>query len=323
MLAKIKRFIAPPQFPEDDETARVANLLNALLWLFLGTYASLAVFMFITGDGDQTTFTITAVVNVIPLYLLKQRLVKAASWTTLIILYGGTFLNIFFVSGLTLASVSSIFALTMLSGLLLGRGVFNFSVVLSVVLLNLALYLQAVGQIIPQEPDLGTTLILTANIFLLGITLNLTLRDLNRASNRIRQSNEKLLAAQEGLEQMVAARTHALESAADVGRSISQIRKLDALLQNTVNSIAEQFNLYYVQIYLADKKQQFLLLKSGTGSVGQQMARRGHKLPFGSGSINGMAAAEQQVVLVADTAVSSCSNPTSFCPTPDQKWLCH
>ena len=312
MLATIKRFVAPPQFPEDEETARVANLLNALLWLFLGTYTSLAVFMFITGGGDQTTFIITAVVNVIPLYLLKQRLVKAASWTTLIILYGGTFLNVFFVFGLTLASVSSIFALTMLSGLLLGRRILSFSVVLSVVLLNLALYMQTAGQIIPQEPDFGTALILTANLFLLGIALNLTLRDLNRASNHMQQSNEKLLAAQEGLAQMVAARTHELESAADVGRSISQIRELDVLLQNAVDSIAAQFNLYYVQIYLADKKQRVLSLQSGSGSVGQQMVRRGHKLPFGGGSINGMAAAKQQVVLVTDTAVSPLFKPNAL-----------
>ncbi|MCB9445250.1 MAG: GAF domain-containing protein [Ardenticatenaceae bacterium] len=74
------------------------------------------------------------------------------------------------------------------------------------------------------------------------------------------------------------------------------------LLQNDL--IQKQFDLYYVQVYLADKGQTRLSLKAGTGLMGKQLVQRDHGLPFGVGSINGLAAAEKRAVVVTDTAVS-------------------
>ncbi|WP_420628829.1 GAF domain-containing protein [Candidatus Leptofilum sp.] len=101
------------------------------------------------------------------------------------------------------------------------------------------------------------------------------------------------------------ARSHDLELVVDVGREMTQVQDLENMLQNAVNIIRDRFNLYYAQIYLADPAGNSLILRAGTGEAGQQLVSRGHRLPVGSGSINGTAAASGQAVLVTDTTASA------------------
>ncbi len=109
----------------------------------------------------------------------------------------------------------------------------------------------------------------------------------------------------QGLEQRIADRTRNLELAAEVGRSVSQVRDLDEMLRDACNLILKEFNLYYVQVYLTDSSQTTLSLEAGTGSVAQQLLERGHSLPLNTGSINGRAAVEKRSVVISDTAQSA------------------
>ena len=116
------------------------------------------------------------------------------------------------------------------------------------------------------------------------------------------------------LEQRVADRTHNLELAAEVGRSVSQVRSLDVMLKDAAELIRSQFDLYYVQVYLTDPSQTNLLLLSGTGRVGEQLVGRGHRLPLNTSSINGRAATEKKSVIIADTATSATFRPNPLLP---------
>ncbi len=107
------------------------------------------------------------------------------------------------------------------------------------------------------------------------------------------------------LEQRVADRTHNLELAAEVGRSVSQVRALDVMLKDASELILKEFDLYYVQVYLTDPAQRNLVLEAGTGDVGVQLLGRGHSLPLNTGSINGRAAMEKTSVVISDTAASA------------------
>ena len=107
------------------------------------------------------------------------------------------------------------------------------------------------------------------------------------------------------LEQRVAARTRNLELAAEVGRSVSQVRALDVMLKDASELILKEFNLYYVQVYLADPSQTTLKLEAGTGTVGAQLVGRGHSLPLNTSSINGRAATEKRSVVISDTTKSA------------------
>jgi len=106
-------------------------------------------------------------------------------------------------------------------------------------------------------------------------------------------------------------RTRDLALAAEVGRRISMVRDLKALLTEAVELIHARFDLYYTQIYLADAAGTTLVLKTGTGLVGAELARRGYSLPIGPVSLNGLAAAEKRAIIAADTAASP-----NFLPNP-------
>jgi len=316
MLAKIRHFIAPPQFPEDDDKARVANLLNTLLWSLLVLFVVLTIAaLFVSTDlAGPISFGTVAIVSLVPLYLLRRRYVEAASWFVVVFFFVATSVAVVLVSGLTLGSVAAILVLVVLAGLLLGRAPAAVFVLLSIIVTSVVLQLEASGQIVPQESSITNTLSLTAIFIFLGVTLNLTLRDLHNASSRMRHSNKELLAIRADLERLVAERTRDLELAADVGRSMSQIRELDVLLQDAVNTIQKRFGLYYAQVYLTDRRQKTLSLKAGTGIVGRQLVRRGHVLSVGTGSINGTAAAEKRTIVVSNTAASPLFKPNSLLP---------
>jgi methyl-accepting chemotaxis protein len=116
------------------------------------------------------------------------------------------------------------------------------------------------------------------------------------------------------LETRIAERTHSLELASEVGRSVSQVRALDVMLKDAAELIRAQFDLYYVQVYLTNPGQTELILQAGTGSVGAELLGRGHKLPLNTGSINGRAAIERRAAIVADTAQSATFRPNPLLP---------
>lgn len=113
------------------------------------------------------------------------------------------------------------------------------------------------------------------------------------------------------LESAVAAKTRDLTLAVEVGHSLTQVRDLDALLNEAVNLIRSRFNLYHTQIYLIDSLNRSLLLKAGTGPAGAELLRRNHQLPLDFTSLNGTAAINKESIVVGDTQ----SNP-NFRPNP-------
>jgi GAF domain-containing protein len=125
---------------------------------------------------------------------------------------------------------------------------------------------------------------------------------------------EQLREAFGTLEQRVADRTRNLELAAEVGRTVSQVRALDVMLTDAAELIRTQFDLYYVQVYLSDPSQTNLVLQSGTGTVGAELIGRSHRLPLNTASINGRAAIERKSVVIADTAASATFRPNPLLP---------
>lgn len=113
------------------------------------------------------------------------------------------------------------------------------------------------------------------------------------------------------LESRVAERTRNLELAAEVGRTVSQVRALDVMLKDAAELIRAQFDLYYVQVYLVNPAKTHLVLQAGTGEVGAALLERKHQLPLNTGSINGRAAVEKSPEVISDT-----TNSTVFKPNP-------
>jgi len=130
------------------------------------------------------------------------------------------------------------------------------------------------------------------------------LKEIDGLSVTLRTMASQLRSTLGSLEQRVADRTRNLELAAEVGRAVSQVRDLDAMLTDACGLILKEFDLYYVQVYLMDPSGSTLKLEAGTGTVGAQLLERGHKLELNTNSINGRAATEKRSVVIADTSKS-------------------
>lgn len=91
----------------------------------------------------------------------------------------------------------------------------------------------------------------------------------------------------------------------EVSNLLTQSNDLQVMLGQVIETIRSHFELYYVQLYLADTAGRTLILQAGTGEVGDALVQRGHRLLVGLGSINGAAAAQKQTVVVQDTGKSS------------------
>jgi HAMP domain-containing protein len=116
------------------------------------------------------------------------------------------------------------------------------------------------------------------------------------------------------LEERVTDRTRNLELAAEVGRTVSQVRSLDVMLTDAAELIRQQFDLYYVQVYLVNPSETYLDLEAGTGEVGRQLLSRSHRLPLNTNSINGRAVIEKRSVIISDTGKSASFKPNPLLP---------
>jgi GAF domain-containing protein/HAMP domain-containing protein len=95
-----------------------------------------------------------------------------------------------------------------------------------------------------------------------------------------------------GLERRVAERTQELEqrssyleASAEIGRAAASILDTNQLIQEVVELIREQFDLYYVGLFLADPAREWVELRAGTGEAGLAMLTRGHRIRIGEGMV--------------------------------------
>jgi GAF domain-containing protein/HAMP domain-containing protein len=104
-----------------------------------------------------------------------------------------------------------------------------------------------------------------------------------------------------GLEQRVAERTQELEqrsgyleAAAEVGRAASSILEPEGLIDQTVTLIRDEFDLYFVGLFLVDPTREWAVLRAGTGEGGRAMLARGHRLRVSEESMVGWCIANQE-----------------------------
>ena len=91
-----------------------------------------------------------------------------------------------------------------------------------------------------------------------------------------------------------------LQTATEIARSISGIQSTQRLLQEAVDPIQKQFNLYYVGIFLVDESGHFAVLQAGTGEAGKAMILEHHKLPIGETSMVGWTIFHRQARIALD-----------------------
>ena len=95
-------------------------------------------------------------------------------------------------------------------------------------------------------------------------------------------------------------RTERLETAAEVSRASSSILDIDKLINASVNLIRQQFNFYYVGMFLVDEAGEWAVLKAGTGEAGRLQIENNHRLRIGNESMIGWSIAHRQARIALD-----------------------
>lgn len=136
------------------------------------------------------------------------------------------------------------------------------------------------------------------------VPLSIVIRDLSNSLEKERGLLDELSKERETLYR----RTNELDrrlvqmrTAAQISRSISSVLDQSSLLRSVVDLVRERFNLYYVGVFLLDDKEEYAVLRAGTGEAGQKMVAEGHKLPVGGSSMIGWTIAHRQPRITLDT----------------------
>ncbi len=134
-------------------------------------------------------------------------------------------------------------------------------------------------------------------------SLENALKEARRSEGALAESNRELQDSRGLLE----AHTHELErrsaylqTSAEIGRAATTVLETDRLVQQVVELIREQFDLYYVGLFLVDETGKWAVLQAGTGEAGRVMLARGHRIKVGEGMIGwSVAYAQARVALEA------------------------
>src|SRR5688572_15438036 len=292
----------------DISKNRIASLQHKILLGLTFTSVLALIILLLTLSATSTATSFIIVATSIALYLvafawLYQGRLQLVSWLLVAIFYSvivttqltGTF------SQTTVILVTIVIAI---AGVLLKP--FQVIAVTTLTIIT-SVFFAATNSDIPATE---VTIIFMAVLFALeGLLLTFgagaieqSFVDIYNSTKALVRSNKQLQDLTQNLEQRVAERTHDLELATEVGRSVSEkIGDLTEMLSQSVELIRSKYELYYTQIYLMDSSGRNLVLQAGTGDAGVQLLQRGHRLPISSTSLNARAALSQRLVLVDDT----------------------
>jgi PAS domain S-box-containing protein len=96
-----------------------------------------------------------------------------------------------------------------------------------------------------------------------------------------------------------------LRTASGIARQATAILDVEALLAQAVELIREQFDLYYVGIFLVDSTRRWAVLRAGTGEAGQKMLGMGHRLDVGGISMVGRCTARGRACVALDVGAEA------------------
>jgi GAF domain-containing protein len=106
-------------------------------------------------------------------------------------------------------------------------------------------------------------------------------------------------------------RSNLLQAAAEVSKQASSILDIDQLINTSVNFIRDQFNFYYVGMFLVDEAREWAMLRAGTGEAGRIQLEKEHRLEIGGGSMIGWCVQNRQARIALDVGKEAVhfSNP--------------
>lgn len=118
---------------------------------------------------------------------------------------------------------------------------------------------------------------------------------------RVEERTSELMAANERNER----RARQFEAIAQVARTISSTRDLDALLSQITEAIHREFGYYHVGIFLLDAAREYAVLSAANSEGGQIMLENGHRLKVGETGLVGFVTGTGKARVALDTGADA------------------
>jgi GAF domain-containing protein len=112
---------------------------------------------------------------------------------------------------------------------------------------------------------------------------------------------ERLSGLQGSLESEVKERTAQLRATVQVANAISAILSTDELIERVVNLIANEFDYYYVALFMIDSTGKWAELRAATGEAGRVLQANKHRLELNTKSMVGRSIALREPTVAMDT----------------------
>lgn len=320
MLNWLKKQLAAPVFPGEEEKTRVAALLNTVLWsaLFILVVAGpVLVVVNETPRDVQLTLMLVggfALALLGLLHLLRRGVVRIASTLFCSLLWLFVFATTLVFGGIR-SSITPAYLLTIfIAGFLLREqgavlfGVLSIGAIFGVYAAEF--YFDAVLRLPRPRVALDNAFMLAATFGWMTVMVVLGWRNFASALERarrnekalhervqeLRESRENLEARTRELEQ----RTIQLQTAAEVGRDVTSVSDLDPLLTRVVELIEERFGFYHVALFLVDDTGEYAMLRTAAGHAAEAVIAEGMRLRVGQQGLVGRVTARGEARVAQD-----------------------
>ena len=330
MMSRIRRFLAPPVF-DDEEKTRAARLLNLMLLVFLGAavlvlVAILAISGWPTEPAEAFTLLAAVVLGIMSLALLfmvRRGRLRPAGWIALALMFAAMGVWIAGMVGISDDSSPMMLLLVILvAGLLLGGRAAMIFTWASMAVVIIA-YLAEINGWWPlgSEGDLSAfDLVFTlAPLLIGGLLLRYAVNSLTEALDRAQRNeqaqivaNRELSEIRASLEGRVAERTRdlarrssQLQATVEVGRTATSSLDPAQLMWRIAESIQERFGLYHAGLFQIDPTGLWAEYLAGAGQGGHELAEQRFHLEVGGPTMVGWCTAHAQTRVTQDTQATS------------------
>mgnify|MGYP001192964478 CR=1 FL=1 len=302
----------------DAESTRLARILRTLLQILIGLTLLLYLNALATTNllAVFVAATLLLAVELVAWFLLQRGAVRPASLTLIFGLWASLTLATFVGQMEGNVAWMGLTLVVLIAGLLLGGRaallVAGLNTLVGFSYLTASLNGLLTEPLLPYSPA-GLWFSLSVIFFASGGLIYLSNASVRQALERAAahersqmEANQQLEAMRASLEAIVAERTRELEkrtaylqAGIEVSRATASILDTRQLMQTAVDVMREQFDLYYVGLFVVDPSGEWALLQAGTGEAGRQMLARGHRIRVGSGMV-GWSVANAQPRLALD-----------------------
>jgi GAF domain-containing protein len=220
-----------------------------------------------------------------------------------------------YVNGLRDPAMYGFSAVILLGGLLLGQGggtIFGILSALAALIIGTSEINGILKTKLAQYTEFTDVIVVMVFILLATLIQRFLIQRLNETIRSSKENektqftaNQELRILQTELEKRVDQRTAQLRASNEIGKIASSILDPDVVVTKAVNLITETFDYYYAAIFLVVENGRWVELKDATGSAGEILKSRRHRLQVGGNSMVGTVITSQKALVALDVGESA------------------